>query len=445
MSFIPNTDDDRKQMLAAIGVETFEELIKNIPDDYRLKRELNLPPPLTEFELKNGLNQIAAKNAEASDAVCFLGGGAYDHFIPAAVGHIISRSEFYTSYTPYQAEVSQGTLQAIYEFQTLICELSGMEVANASMYDGGSALAEAALMAINETKRSEILVSRAVNPHYRQIIKTYLHGQGYALKEIPLDDGVTSLDALTSMISDQTAGVILQHPNFFGLLENVFEAESIIHKHGALYITSNDPISLGLLVPPGEYGVDIMTGEGQSLGNALNFGGPYLGLFAIKKEYIRKMPGRLVGATVDRHNRRGFVLAMQTREQHIRREKATSNICTNQALCALAATVYLTLMGQQGIKRVAELCLQSSHKLAQKIQSVEGFELAFKRPFFKEFPIKCPVPPASIIKKLQAKNILAGIDLSQFDYGINDVLLIAVTEKRTTKELEAYSGALAEK
>jgi len=400
MSFIPNTYEDRKQMLKAIGVDSFEDLLKNIPDELRLKRELNLPKPLSELEIRNELQALSEKNKAATEAVSFLGGGAYDHFIPAAVGHITSRSEFYTAYTPYQAEVSQGTLQAIYEFQTLICELTGMEVANASMYDGGSALAEAALMAVSETQRPEVLVSKAVHPNYRQIIKTYFHGQKLELKEIPLDDGITSLDELKRLITDKTAAVIIQQPNFFGLLENVFDAEPIIHEKGALFITSNDPISLGILAAPGEYGVDIMTGEGQALGNALNFGGPYLGLFAIKQKYIRKMPGRLVGATVDTQGKRGYVLAMQTREQHIRREKATSNICTNQALCALAATVYLTLMGKQGIKKVAELCLQKSHYLANAIASLEGFGFKFTQSFFKEFVIKCPLPPGELITRL---------------------------------------------
>lgn len=444
MSFIPNTDEDRKQMLAEIGIESFEDLLKNIPDDLRLKAKLNLPEPLSELEIRHELQALSEKNKSATDAICFLGGGAYDHFIPAAVGHITSRSEFYTAYTPYQAEVSQGTLQTIYEFQTLICELAGMEVANASMYDGGSALAEAALMAVNETKRTEVLLSKAVHPYYRQIIKTYFHGQRLEVKEIPIEEGITSIDELKRLITDKTAGVIIQHPNFFGFLENVFGAESIIHEKGALYITSNDPISLGILAPPGEYGVDIMTGEGQALGNALNFGGPYLGLLAIKRKYIRKMPGRLVGATEDTQARRGFVLAMQTREQHIRREKATSNICTNQALCALAATVYLTLMGKQGIKKVAELCLQKSHYLADKISSLKGFDLAFKQPFFKEFAIKCPLSPKELIKKLEKKKILAGIDLSQFDHGIPDGLLIAVTEKRFRKELDYFIESLSE-
>lgn len=443
MSFIPNTDEDRKQMLETIGVDSFEDLINNIPDELKLKRKLKLPEPLSELELLNELQAIAQKNHAASEAICFLGGGAYDHFIPAAVGHITSRSEFYTAYTPYQAEVSQGTLQAIYEFQTLICELTGMDVANASMYDGGSALAEAALMALNQTRRSEILVSKAVHPNYRQIIRTYLHGQNFDVKEIPLEAGITSIEKMENLISDKTAGVILQHPNFFGLLENVFDAETIIHNNGALFIASNDPISLGILEPPGAYGVDIMTGEGQALGNPLNYGGPYLGLLAIKQKYLRKMPGRLVGATVDKQNKRGFVLTMQTREQHIRRNKATSNICTNEALCALAATVYLTLMGKQGIKKVAELCVQKSHYLAKAISSLKGFELKFRQPFFKEFPVKCPLPPAEIINKLERKKILAGIDLSQFDYGMDDGLLITVTEKRSKKELDFFIEELS--
>lgn len=442
MPFIPNTDADRQAMLERIGVKNFEQLISNIPGELRFSQEFNLPEPLAELEIAREAHQKTRCNQGVSDAINFLGGGAYDHFIPAAIGHIISRSEFFTAYTPYQPEVSQGTLQAIYEYQSMIAELMNMEVANASMYDGGSALAEAALMAFAETSKHKILISKAVHPHYRQIIRTYCHGQQIEIKLVELENGVTKISDLTSKIDDDTAAVIVQHPNFLGNLEEVFEISKLTHDNGALLITSNDPISLGILEPPGNYDVDIATGEGQCLGNSLNFGGPYLGVLATKFKLIRRMPGRIVGATLDNKGRRGFVLTFQTREQHIRREKATSNICTNQALNALAATVYLALMGKQGIQDVASLCMQNSHYLADEIQKLDGFELAFSSPFFKEFVVTTPAPPAEIIEKLMLQNIYAGIDLSQFDYGIQNGLLIAVTEKRTKDELDIFVEAL---
>jgi len=442
MHYIPNTDRDREEMLRAIGVRHFEELLRNIPKALRSPEGLRLPEPLSELEVSQLLGRIAEENKSTQQYLSFLGGGAYDHFIPAAVGHIISRPEFYTAYTPYQPEVSQGTLQAIYEYQSMICELTGMDVANASLYDGGSALGEAALMAHSETGRKEILVSKTVHPFYRRVLRTYCHGQGIRLVEIPQDEGITDLESLKAHCTDQTAGVILQHPNFFGCLEEMAEAEKIIHKVGALFITSNDPISLGLLVPPGEYGADIVTGEGQALGNAQNFGGPYLGLFAVRQQLVRKMPGRLAGMTVDRKGQRGFVLTLQTREQHIRREKATSNICTNQALMALAATVYMALMGPKGMAKVAELCLQKSHYLGEQISKIPGFSIKYSRPFFKEFVIKVPIPPREIIRRLLEKKIFAGIDLGEFDFGLNDGLLVCVTEKRTKDEIDAFVNGL---
>jgi glycine dehydrogenase subunit 1 len=442
MPFIPNTDADRKAMLERIGVNNFEELISNIPGELRFKQEFNLPEPLSEMEIAREIHYKTCCNQSISDAINFLGGGAYDHYIPAAINHIISRSEFYTAYTPYQPEVSQGTLQTIYEYQSMIAELMNMEVANASMYDGGSALAEASLMAIAEMRKNKILVSRSVHPHYRQIIRTYCHGQKIEIKLIELDNGITDLSDLASKIDNDTAAVIVQHPNFFGNLEEMFEINKLTHDKGALLISSNDPISLGILDPPGNYDVDIATGEGQCLGNSLNFGGPYLGILTSKFKLIRRMPGRIAGATVDSQGRRGFVLTFQTREQHIRREKATSNICTNQALNALAATVYLALMGKQGIQDVALLCLQNCHYLADQIQQLDGFQLAFSSPFFKEFVVTTRIPPSKIIEKLMLKNIYAGIDLSHFGYELKNGLLIAVTEKRTKEDMDIFVEAL---
>lgn len=442
MPFIPNTDADRRAMLERIGVKNFEALISNIPDDLKLKQDLKLPDPLSELEITQEIHRKTRCNQSIIDTINFLGGGAYDHYIPAAINHIISRSEFYTAYTPYQPEVSQGTLQSIYEYQSMIAELMNMEVANASMYDGGSALAEAALMAAAETNRNKILVSHAVHPYYRQIIRTYCHGQKIAVELVEIENGITNLTNLASQIDSNTAGVIIQHPNFLGNLEEMVDISRLTHEQGALLITSNDPISLGILEPPGNYDVNIATGEGQCLGNSLNFGGPYLGILATQFKLIRRMPGRIVGATIDSQNRRGFVLTFQTREQHIRREKATSNICTNQALIALAATAYLALMGKQGIQQVASLCLQKSHYLAEQIQQIDGFQLAFSSPFFKEFVVNTPIPPQEIIDKLILHNIYAGIDLSQFDYGLTNGLLVAVTEKRTKAEMDIFIETL---
>jgi len=443
MPFIPNTDEDRKEMLASIGVKNFEELIANIPDELRFKGKLNLPEPLSELEISALLHTKVQKNSGSINYISFLGGGSYDHYVPAAIDHILSRSEFYTAYTPYQPEVSQGTLQAIYEYQSMIAELTAMDVSNASMYDGGSALAEAVLMAISETGRKKVLISEAVNPLYRQVITTYVNGLNISIETINCDNGITDMDHLQKLIDQETAAVVIQHPNFFGCLEEVEEFEQIIHHHKALYITSNDPISLAILKPPGVYGVDIATGEGQCLGNALNFGGPYLGILATKQRFIRKMPGRVAGATVDRHGRKGFVLTFQTREQHIRREKATSNICTNQALNALAATVYLALLGKYGIEKVATLCLNNSHYLTEKIKRIDGFELKFDNPFFKEFVITTPVDPEHIISHLLKKKIKGGINLSKFDLGLTNCLLIAVTEKKTIDQMDILVEALS--
>ncbi len=444
MPYISHTENERQEMLRTIGVQTFNELIRNIPAELLLKKEINLPAPLSEFEVIQHLNQLSQKNINVNEMISFLGGGAYDHFIPVAIDHLILRSEFYTSYTPYQPEVSQGTLQAIYEYQTAICEITGMDVANASMYDGGSALAEGALMAIGETQRKQIIVSKGVHPHYRQIIRTYCHGLGIEIIEIPPGNGITDLEMLKSRISDQTAAVLIQHPNFLGYLEEVDEIAAMVHHHGALFVTSNDPISLGVVNPPGAYDVDIMTGEGQVLGNSLNFGGPYLGIFAVKSQYVRRMPGRLVGATVDVTGKKGFVLTLQTREQHIRRAKATSNICTNQALNALIGTIYLTLMGKEGFQKVAELCLQKSHYLADAIQKIDGLQLKYKNPFFKEFVFEAELNSQELLRKLGVKKIIGGINLAEFDYNLPKSILTATTEKRTRAELDYYISVLKE-
>jgi glycine dehydrogenase subunit 1 len=442
MPFIPTTEKNRREMLKTIGVESFEELLTGIPEKTRFRGELKLPPPLSEFEIEKLMKELASQNEHAGTHACFLGGGAYDHFIPAAVGHVVSRPEFYTAYTPYQPEVSQGTLQAIYEYQSLICELTRMDAANASMYDGASALAEAALLAQAHTGRDEILISKTVHPFYRKVVATYCHRSGIVLKEIGIRDGLTDLAILRSSVGPRTAGVLVQHPNFFGLLEPVQDIGRDVHAAGGLFVVSADPISLAVLKPPGVYGADVATGEGQALGNPLNFGGPYLGIFAVRQDLIRRLPGRLAGVTRDTQGRRGFVLTLQTREQHIRREKATSSICTNQQLCALASTVYLALMGKTGLVCVANLCLQKAHYLAERLGSIPGFGLMFRGPFFKEFALKTPVPPADVIRRMRSEKIFAGIGLGRFDYGIEDGLLVAVTEKRTKDEMDRYADRM---
>jgi glycine dehydrogenase subunit 1 len=436
MTYYPATDDERQEMLDAIGAKTFEDLIANIPGDIRLQKELNIPPKLSECETLREVYRIAEENLHAGVSN-FLGAGSYDHSVPSAISAITGRSEFYTAYTPYQAEVSQGTLQAIYEYQTMICQLTGMDVSNASMYDGGSALAEAVLLAVAHTKRHEVVIAGALHPDYFKIIETYCRSQQINLRQTDLHDGGTELSALKNAVDENTAAVIVQHPNFYGCLEDVFEIGEITKAKNALYISVVNPISLGILTPPGEYGADIMVGEGQPLGLGLNFGGPYLGTFAVKEYLMRKIPGRLAGITVDADGERGFVLTLQTREQQIRREKATSNICTNQGLMMLAATVYMALLGKQGMQDVANICLQKSHYLAEKIKDIHGCTLKFSRPFFNEFVVSLPRPAKIVADKLAEKKILAGVPLSLWGGDPNDIM-IAVTERRLIKELDNY-------
>ncbi len=436
MPYIPNTDANRAGMLKKIGVSSFDELIADIPAEIRCKTDLKLPAALSEMEVVKEAGRLAALNAPASDAVSFLGGGVYDHYIPAAINHILLRSEFYTAYTPYQAEVSQGTLQVIYEFQSLVCNLTGMDVANASMYDGATALAEAGLLACGHTKRKQLVVLRSVNPQYREVLQTYCRGLGIGITEVDWQNGQVDLDALRKAVNGQTAGVLVQHPNFLGILEPVEEIGKIAHQQGALFAVSVNPISLGLLKEPGKYGADIATAEGQPLGLSQGFGGPYLGLFAAKKEFLRLMPGRIVGLTTDAKGREGAVLTMQAREQHIRREKATSNICSNEALCALAATVYLSLLGREGLRQVAELCLQKAHYLAEQIKP------AFNAPFFNEFAVATAVDPQHLIGKLKQHHVHAGLDLGRFYPELAGHLMVAVTEKRTRSEIDLLAQQL---
>jgi len=363
--------------------------------------------------------------------------------VPGVINHMILRGEFFTAYTPYQPEASQGTLRSIFEYQTMMAELCGMDVANASIYDGASSLAEATLMAHATTGRDTLVISRGVNPLYRQVVETYVEGPGLKIKSAPLGDGVTDPDALRKTLSPHSAAVVIQYPNFFGCLEEVRAVADIAHEAGALLIVVAEPVNLGLLTPPGACGADIVVGEGQGLGVPMSFGGPNLGVFAVKQELVRRMPGRLVGATVDVDGQRGFVLTLQTREQHIRREKATSNICTNVALCALMATIYVSILGKRGLRKVGELSTAKAHYAARELTKVPGVSLRFGAPFFKEFTLKVPKSPERVIKRLMKDRLLAGVPLKGFDRAYKDCLLVAVTEKRTKEEIDAYAAALA--
>ncbi|MFQ6093458.1 MAG: aminomethyl-transferring glycine dehydrogenase subunit GcvPA [bacterium] len=436
MAYVPSTPEERRQMLKTVGLSSAEDLLGCIPQEVLLKRELDLPESLSELQVVDLMSKLAESNRDLGHVLSFLGGGVYDHAVPRAVDHIISRSEFYTAYTPYQAEVSQGTLQAIYEYQSMICQLTGMDVANASMYDGASALSEAALMAHAVTRRTEVVVAQTLNPFYLRVLETYGRNLGLAIRRVAWEEGTTDLAELQKTLSDGTACCIIQHPNFFGCLEPMDEIEPHVHGVGALFIAAVDPISLALLKPPGAYRADVAVGEGQALGNPLSYGGPYFGFFATKKELIRRMPGRIIGATTDAEGRRGFVLTLQTREQHIRRERATSNICTNEALNALAGTVYLSLLGKEGLRDVAELCLQKSHYALERIEELDRFERRFSSPFFKEFVMRTPGPPGEIVNRLAEEGIFAGINLDRFDIGLDDSLLVAVTEKRTKGDID---------
>lgn len=443
MPYISNTDKERKEMLAAIGVEKFEDLLVNIPDKFLLQKDCCLEEAYSELGISRKISNLAAKNISSSQANSFLGGGIYDHFIPAAVDHVLLKPEFHSAYTPYQAEVSQGTLQYIYEYQTMICDLTGMEISNAGMYDGASAAAEAILMATRKTKKFKAILAGTINPLYLEVIKTYTVGVGIELIIIPSKDGLVDIDELKNAVDDETSCVLLQTPNFFGNIENAFAVEEITHSaKKALFIVAVDPISLAVINSPSEYKADIVVGEGQALGNAQNFGGPLFGFLATNLKLSRTMPGRIVGATLDADGKRSYALTLQAREQHIRRAKATSNICSNQALCNLAATVYMTLMGKEGLKEAAVQSTTKAHYLAERIADLDGFELAFTASFFKEFTVNTPIPAKDIITKMRSKDIFPGIDMKQFGY--ENMLLIAVTEKKRKCDLDELVKSLQE-
>jgi len=421
--YLPNTDADRSLMLREIGVSSIEELFQDIPERYR-HAHFNLPPPLSELELKKELRQLASHNVSLDEYACFLGAGSYRHFIPSIVSHITGRSEFYTAYTPYQAEVSQGTLQPVYEYQSLVCQLTGMEVSNAGMYDGSTAAAEAAIMACTITKKGKVAVLTTLNPTYRKVIDTYVGGRNLSLDTVELS---------SNHLSSDRACLIIQQPNFFGYFEEMEAYVQKAHDIGALLIVIADPISLGMFKPPGDYGADIVVAEGQPLGIPISFGGPYLGIFACRKEYVRQMPGRIVGKTVDAEGKPGYVMTLVTREQYVRRERATSNICTSEALMALAAAVYLATLGKRGLRQVAELCYHKAHYAAEAIGKLKGYSLAFQQPFFKEFVIRCPVAPCKINDALFKEGIIGGLDISHI---IDNGMLLCVTEVNTKQDID---------
>jgi len=429
--YIPNTDEDRAAMLQTIGAESVDQLFADIPPQFRIEG-LDLPPALSELDLTREMTALAERNVVAGNGVAsFLGGGAYRHFIPSTVAHIIGRSEYYTAYTPYQPEISQGTLQTMFELQSLTCELMGMDVANAGLYDGASALAEACLMACRVTGRGRIAVHASVNPDYLAVVRTYASGPGLA---VDLADG--------PRLTQEHACLAVQHPGFLGELQDARELGEAAHAAGALYIAAVDPISLGLLAPPGDYGADIAVAEGQSLGWPVNFGGPYLGLFACRQQYLRQMPGRIAGRTADMDGRTGYVLTLQTREQHIRRERATSNICTSQQLVGLAAAVYLATVGKEGLRQVAEACYHKSHYAAALVSGLKGYSVDTGRLFFKEFVVRCPSAsggPAEVNRQLLERNIIGGLDVSaQAANG----MLVCVTEMNTREEIERLAQGL---
>ena len=443
MRYISNTLAQQKEMLARIGAASVEALLANVPAKARLSRPLALPAAMAEGDLVRHLRSLAGRNANADDFACFLGAGSYDHAIPSPINHLISRGEFFTAYTPYQPEASQGTLRTIFEYQTMMAELTGMDVANASIYDGASSLAEAVLMAHSVTGRAETAWSRGVNPLYQQVVETYCEGPDLRLKMVRLGDGVTDLDALAKAVTERTAAAVVQYPNFFGCLEDLRAVAEIAHAKGALLVVVADPVNLGFLTPPGALGADIVVGEGQGLGVPMSFGGPNLGVFAARADLVRRMPGRLVGATVDKDGQRGFVLTLQTREQHIRREKATSNICTNVALCALMATIYVSILGRDGLRKVGELATAKAHYAAERFAAVPGVSLRFPAPFFKEFALTLPKAPDRVVKRLLKDRILAGVPVRSFDRAEKSTLLVAVTERRIKDEIDAYAAALA--
>lgn len=439
--YLPITEQDRKDMLEVIGVYSIEDLFSDIPSSVRFKGELDVEEALAEGDLFKFMSQLANKNVNTKEMPSFLGAGVYDHYIPSVVNHVISRSEFYTAYTPYQPEISQGELQAIFEFQTMICELTGMDVANSSMYDGPTSLAEAALMSVG-TRAKKILVSKTVHPEARAVVQSYAKGQRLEVIEIPSKNGCTDLEALEQLVGDDTASVLIQYPNFYGYIEPLKDIEALVHQSKqAMLVVSSNPLALGLLASPGQLGADIVVGDCQPLGIPASFGGPHCGYFATTKKNMRKMPGRLVGQTVDEEGQRGFVLTLQAREQHIRREKATSNICSNQALNALASSVTMATLGKQGLQEMAYQNLQKAH-YAAKLMRENGLDVKSEASFFNECVVYCGQSVAGVNRQLLDKGFIGGYDLGQAEQEYKDHMLVAITEQRSAKEIEAFVDAL---
>ncbi len=443
MQYISNTDNDKKEMLKAIGVSSFDDLVSHIPGSLR-KFDWKVPKGSSELELFQEMVQIGKANRHFHDHTCFLGAGNYDHFIPTVVNHLAHRGEFITSYTPYQGEASQGTLQFVYEYQSLICELLAMDYSNASMYDGASSLAEAVLLALRAGDKKKVLLPETLHPEYRAVVETYTSALDCELLTIPAKEGVVDAGALAKILDSSVAAVVLQQPNFFGHLEDARKISELTHGVGALLIACVNPISLGAIEPPGSYGADIAVGEGQALGNAVSFGGPHFGIFTVKADLLRKMPGRICGMTVDRKGRRSFVLTLQAREQHIRREKATSNICTNHSLCALKAAIYLSLLGRKGIRKVSYLNMKKAHEASARLTKIKGVKLFSDKPFFNEFAIVIDRDPAKLKKSLHQHKILGPLELSPYYPQLKNTYLVAVTENRSDEDVSRLIAAIEE-
>ncbi len=447
MPYAPLTDKEREKILTRIGVTDFAALLEGLPRWLRFNGDLKIRPGMSEQDLLGHFKDLAGSNRALDSIVSFLGAGAYNHYIPATVDSLISRSEFFTSYTPYQPEISQGTLQAVFEYQTLIAQLTAMDISNASLYDGASAAAEAAAMAVRVTKRRGVLLSGALHPAYRQTIRTYLQASHDKIQEVPFctETGATAVEGVRSAITDETACLVVGHPNFFGSIEELEELSGILHERGILLIVAvTEPLSLALLKPPGACGADIVVGEGQSFGNSLNYGGPYFGFMAIREKHLRQMPGRVVGKTRDSEGRSAYCLTFATREQHIRRERATSNICTNQGLATLAAGIYLTSLGRSGLKKLARINLSRAAYLKKKLESVCGVRPAFSAPTFNEFAVKLPVEANKVLCALRKKGFIGGLALGKYYEGLPDSILLCVTEMNSRADMDSFSAALKE-
>lgn len=440
--YLPLTPEDRQEMLEKIGVQTMEDLLKDIPSELRIKEALDIPEALSELELTQHMTQLALKNKSTENVALFLGAGTYDHFIPSVVNHVLLRSEFMTAYVPYQPEASQGELQALFEFQSMVCELTGMDVANSSLYDAFTSLGEACNLAVGTTKKSRVLVSEAVHPQAREVLATYAYGMEYDVEAIPLINQATDLNLLEQAIDDETAAVVVQYPNFFGTVEDLQAIKNLLEGQKTILIVVANPLALALLESPGELGADIVVGDMQPLGISMSYGGPHCGYFAAKKTYMRKLPSRIVGQTVDAEGKRGYVMTLQTREQHIRREKATSNMSSNQALFALGSAVFMSAMGKEGIREMAEQNISKAHYLANSLTKA-GIEVLSQADFFNEFVIQLKQPINEVNDQLLKENIIGGLDVSE-QLGVSNAMLLCVTEKRSKVEMDKLVTALTE-